>query len=80
MGKFAPETFNDLVIDISLFRPGPVQSDMIVPFLEARHGLGGAAVLAVRGLLRIVAETSGVVVFHEQVIRIIATLTGRRSR
>jgi error-prone DNA polymerase len=38
IGKFGPERFEDLVIDISLFRPGPVKSDMIVPFLKARHG------------------------------------------
>jgi error-prone DNA polymerase len=38
VGKFAPETFEDLIIDISLFRPGPVKSDMVRPFLEARQG------------------------------------------
>ena len=38
VGKFAPETFDDLIIDISLFRPGPVKSDMITPFLRARQG------------------------------------------
>ena len=36
IGKFGPETFEDLIIDISLFRPGPVKSDMISPFLLAR--------------------------------------------
>ena len=30
--------FTDLIIDISLFRPGPVKSDMITPFLNARQG------------------------------------------
>ena len=38
VGKFSPETFTDLIIDISLFRPGPVKSDMITPFLNARQG------------------------------------------
>ena len=38
VGKFGPETFEDLIIDISLFRPGPVKSDMVTPFLEARQG------------------------------------------
>ena len=38
VGKFAPETFEDIIIDISLFRPGPVKSDMVRPFLEARQG------------------------------------------
>ena len=40
VGKFAPETFGDLIIDISLFRPGPVKSDMVTPFLLARQGWG----------------------------------------
>lgn len=75
IGKFAPETFGDLIIDISLFRPGPVSSDMITPFLAARHGWREASYLH-DDLRPILAETYGVVVFHEQVLRIIATMTG----
>ena len=75
VGKFAPETFNDLIIDISLFRPGPVKSDMVTPFLKARQGW--AEPLYIHDDLRpILAETYGVVVFHEQVLRIVATMTG----
>ncbi|MGI9196464.1 MAG: DNA polymerase III subunit alpha [Candidatus Nanopelagicales bacterium] len=74
-GKFAPETFGDLIIDISLFRPGPVKSDMVTPFLKARQGWAEA--LYIHDDLRpILEETHGVVVFHEQVLRIIATMTG----
>ncbi|MGH8899128.1 MAG: DNA polymerase III subunit alpha [Egibacteraceae bacterium] len=36
IGKFQPEHLADLVIDISLFRPGPVKGDMITPFLQRR--------------------------------------------
>lgn len=75
IGKFAPETFGDLIIDISLFRPGPVSSDMITPFLAARQGWREATYLH-EDLRPILAETHGVVVFHEQVLRIIATMTG----
>src|SRR5699024_7203629 len=35
IGKFGPESFGDIIIDISLFRPGPVKSDMVRPFLNA---------------------------------------------
>ena len=38
VGKFGPQTFEDIIIDISLFRPGPVKSDMVTPFLMARNG------------------------------------------
>ena len=74
IGKFAPSSFNDLVIDISLFRPGPVKSDMITPFLAARHGLRTPLLIHPK-LDPIMAETEGVVVFHEQVIKLIATMT-----
>ena len=46
IGKFGPEDFDDIIIDISLFRPGPVKSDMVTPFLNARHGWARAAVPA----------------------------------
>ena len=75
VGKFAPSTFNDLIIDISLFRPGPVKSDMITPFLATRHGLRIRPRIH-EDLEDILSETEGVVVFHEQVIRIISTMTG----
>ncbi|MGH3328225.1 MAG: DNA polymerase III subunit alpha [Streptomycetales bacterium] len=75
LGKFAPETFDDLIIDISLFRPGPVKSDMVTPFLSARQGWEEPRYRHsdLRDVLR---ETHGVVVFHEQVLRIVETLTG----
>ena len=75
VGKLAPKNFTDLIIDISLFRPGPVKSDMITPFLKARHGWSAAQIIH-PDLYEILAHTEGVVVFHEQVIQIIATMTG----
>ena len=75
IGKFGPERFDDLVIDISLFRPGPVKSDMITPFLEARHGWKEVSYLHPT-LIEALRETEGVVVFHEQVLMIVAETTG----
>lgn len=75
VGKLAPQTFTDLIIDISLFRPGPVKSDMISPFLRARHGWSPAQIIH-PDLYDVLHETEGVVVFHEQVIQIISILTG----
>ena len=75
IGKLAPTVFDDLIVDISLFRPGPVKSDMIRPFLEARHGWARPQFLHER-LVPALAETEGVVVFHEQMLRIIAETTG----
>jgi len=75
VGKFAPETFHDLIIDISLFRPGPVKSDMVTPFLRARQGWVEPEYLhpALRPVLE---DTCGVVVFHEQVLQIVCITTG----
>ena len=75
VGKLAPKNFTDLIIDISLFRPGPMKSDMITPFLKARHGWSSAQIIH-PDLYEILNHTEGVVVFHEQVIQIIATMTG----
>lgn len=73
IGKFLPQTIGDLIVDISLFRPGPVASDMVRPFLEVRQGWRPPA-YPHPDLVPILAETCGVVVFHEQVLRIIARM------
>jgi error-prone DNA polymerase len=74
IGKFGPETFDDLITDISLFRPGPVKSDMVTPFLRARQGWEQPHYLH-PALEPALAETYGVVVFHEQVLRIVSAMT-----
>ncbi|MEU8457306.1 DNA polymerase III subunit alpha [Streptomyces griseoaurantiacus] len=75
VGRLQPATFHDLVVDISLFRPGPVAADMVRPFIEARHGRAPVRYPHpdLEGPLK---ETYGVVVFHEQIIHIVHTLTG----
>ena len=75
VAKLGPRTMTDLVIDISLFRPGPVNSDMITPFLDARHGRRRVE-YPHPALAPALAESNGVVVFHEQVLRIIDVMTG----
>lgn len=73
--KFQPTRWEDLIVDISLFRPGPVKSDMIAPFLRRRHGYE-APVYAHPALKPVLRETNGVVVFHEQVIRSLEAVAG----
>ena len=75
VGKFAPATFHDVIVDISLFRPGPVKSDMVNPFLRARQGWTQPEHLDDR-LRHVLEQTYGVVVFHEQVIELIQATTG----
>ena len=75
VGKLGPSRFDDLIVDISLFRPGPVKSDMITPFLNSRHGWSERRFLH-PSLIPALEETEGVVVFHEQVLLIVAETTG----
>lgn len=75
VGKLVPDQFNDLVIGISLFRPGPIKSEMITPFLNTRFGVSKQTFIH-QDLVEVLAQTQGVVVFHEQVISIISIITG----
>ncbi|MEU1463263.1 DNA polymerase III subunit alpha [Streptomyces sp. NPDC005727] len=75
VGRLQPSTFHDLVVDISLFRPGPVAADMVRPFIEARHGRAPVR-YPHPDLEEALKDTYGVVVFHEQVIDIVSVLTG----
>ncbi len=75
VGKSGIEDFSDIITDISLFRPGPVKSDMITPYLEAKQGWRLPRYLH-DDLRPILGSTRGVVVFHEQVIEMIAEFAG----
>jgi error-prone DNA polymerase len=75
VGKSGIETFEDIITDISLFRPGPVKSDMVTPYLNAKQGWRMPQYLH-EDLRPILEQTRGVVVFHEQVIEMIAQFTG----
>ncbi|MFH8633154.1 DNA polymerase III subunit alpha [Streptomyces lydicus] len=75
IGRLQPATFHDLVVDISLFRPGPVAADMVRPFIDARHGRKPVR-YPHPDLEEPLRETYGVVVFHEQVIEVLRIMTG----
>ncbi|WP_329126114.1 DNA polymerase III subunit alpha [Streptomyces sp. NBC_01465] len=75
IARLQPETFHDLVVDISLFRPGPVAANMVEPFIKARHGRQ-APDYPHKDLEDALRDTHGVVVFHEQIIQILHVMTG----
>lgn len=75
VGKSGIDSFADIIADISLFRPGPVKSDMITPYLNAKQGWRMPSYLH-DDLRPILGQTHGVVVYHEQVIEIIAQFAG----
>jgi error-prone DNA polymerase len=73
--KLQPTRWEDLIVDISLFRPGPVKSDMINPYLRRRAGME-APTYAHPALRPALLETFGVIVYHEQVLRTLAAMAG----
>jgi error-prone DNA polymerase len=75
VGKLQPEVFNDLTVEISLFRPGPMKNNMPLLYLQARHGEVMPDYIHPR-FEPILRETRGVVIFHEQVMRLFDELTG----
>jgi len=73
--KLQPTRWEDLIVDISLFRPGPVKSDMIQPYLRRRMGMEEPVYIH-PDLRSALSETHGVIVYHEQVIRALAAIAG----
>lgn len=74
-GKHQPTEFNDLTIQISLFRPGPMKGNMIAPYLDGRHGFSKPDLIH-PDLEPILKSTHGIVIFHEQVLKILNVMTG----
>ncbi len=75
LGRLLPNEFEDLIADISLFRPGPMKADMISPFLIRRHD--PRRIPAIPPILdSVLGPTHGVIIFHEQVIRVLARILG----
>src|SRR5690606_12688414 len=73
--RFQPRSFNDLIIAISLIRPGPLQGDMVHPYIRRR--LGQEKVDYYHPLLKpALRETLGVILFQEQVLKVARDLAG----
>jgi len=73
--RLKPACFYDLVIEVAIVRPGPIQGDMVHPYLRRRQGLEpvtypSPAVEAVLG------RTLGVPIFQEQVIQVAMVAAG----
>lgn len=73
--RLKPRTFNDLIVAISLIRPGPLQGDMVHPYLRRRQGLEPVRYAHPR-LQPALAETLGVILFQEQVLKVARDLAG----
>ncbi|HBY98680.1 MAG TPA: error-prone DNA polymerase, partial [Chloroflexi bacterium] len=73
--RLRPCSFEDLIVAISLIRPGPIQGQMVHPYLRRR--LGEEPVPSLHPLLKpALAETLGVILFQEQVLKVARDLAG----
>ena len=70
-----PRTFYDLVIQVAIVRPGPIQGDMVHPYLRRLEGLE-AVTFPTPELANILGKTLGVPLFQEQAMKIVITCAG----
>jgi error-prone DNA polymerase len=73
--RLKPKNFYDLVIEVAIVRPGPIQGNMVHPYLKRRNG--EEAVTYTNDAVKAVLErTLGVPIFQEQVIKLAMVAAG----
>ncbi len=73
--RMRPRTFYDLVIEVAIIRPGPIQGDMVHPYLRRRNGEEEVSFPS-DALGRVLGKTLGVPLFQEQAMQIAITGAG----
>ncbi|KQP21824.1 DNA polymerase [Methylobacterium sp. Leaf102] len=73
--RMKPRTFYDLVIQVAIVRPGPIQGDMVHPYLRRREGRE-AVRYPTPELERVLGKTLGVPLFQEQAMQVAIVAAG----
>ena len=73
--RIKPRTFYDLVIEVAIVRPGPIQGDMVHPYLRRREGLEPVHYPKPE-LEKVLGKTLGVPLFQEQAMRVAIECAG----
>jgi error-prone DNA polymerase len=73
--RLKPANFYDLVIEVAIVRPGPIQGDMVHPYLRRRDGLEPVSYPS-EAVREVLERTLGVPIFQEQVIRLAVVAAG----
>jgi len=68
--RLRPRKFYDLVVEVAIVRPGPIQGDMVHPYLRRRQGKEPVAYPSA-GIEEILGPTLGVPLFQEQVMELV---------
>lgn len=71
--RLKPRCFYDIVIEVAIVRPGPIQGNMVHPYLRRRNGLEKVSYPDAR-VENILGKTLGVPIFQEQAMRLAITL------
>jgi DNA-directed DNA polymerase III PolC len=75
LGRLQPRRFRDLIAETSLFRPGPVEGNIVETFVKRRNHEEPVRIPH-EDLAPVLAETYGVILFQEQVLRIAHIFAG----
>ena len=73
--RLRPESFYDLVIEVAIVRPGPIQGGMVHPYLRRRRGVE-PVVYPSAAVERVLKRTLGVPIFQEQVMELAMVAAG----
>jgi error-prone DNA polymerase len=73
--RIKPRTFYDLVVEVAIVRPGPIQGDMVHPYLRRREGIEPVH-YPTPELERVLGKTLGVPLFQEQAMRVAIVCAG----
>lgn len=73
--RLQERTFEDIIAAISLFRPGPLEAEMITPFIRRRHGLEQVAVPH-PAMGPPLSYSYGVIIYQEQVLQVAQAVAG----
>ena len=73
--RLAPRNFYDLVIEVAIVRPGPIQGDMVHPYLRRRRGQEPVTYPS-KALEAVLSKTLGVPLFQEQAMKIAIVAAG----
>ncbi len=73
--RLRPRQFYDLVIEVAIVRPGPIQGGMVHPYLRRRQGLEPVTYPS-QAVKEVLARTLGVPIFQEQVMKIAMVAAG----
>ena len=73
--RLKPVSYYDLVVQIAIVRPGPIQGDMVHPYLLRRHGKEPVSYPS-NEVKSVLSRTMGVPIFQEQVIQLAMVAAG----